>query len=423
MVEYYKKAAILMGFGTFSDAADYALILMAIPLLIPAFRIGGYEVTWIVSIPWAVTLVASVIMGPFADRYGRKPCFIIGNLVAGISYLTAIFATNWIHFVVARSIAMATIPLTKALTVAILSESAPPEKRQTWISISGFIEDAGLTTFSVLLALTPVFPWITWQLMVAYLCALDIIVSIIGIFVLKESEVWLERRRLIKEGKIPKEEVKTSWRSLFSRETRIKYLLAWLLTMVYAPVGLMAASGGYATYFQTAILQWSPSLIGIVGIASSIIRAFIRGSFGPLADKIGRLNTMIAITVPAMVCSVLAWHTPVIVGVGMTLPVILFYFINAQIGGFIGSPMEDVPRTFLAESVPTLARGTAGASVDVLRGLMNFIASTSVGLLALVIAPWTAYSLPPIIGGILGLLLAFTAKKKGFETKGKILKE
>ncbi|MEM2455293.1 MAG: MFS transporter [Candidatus Bathyarchaeia archaeon] len=423
MVEYYKKAAILMGIGTFSDAADYAVVLMTMPLLIPAFKLTGYEVTWIVSIPWAVTLIASIIMGPFADRYGRKPCFIIGNLVAGISYLSAIFATHWIHFVIARSIAMATIPLTKALTVAILSESAPPEKRQTWISISGFIEDAGLTTFSVLLALSGVFPWISWQLMVTYLCILDIIVSIAGIFILKESEVWLERKKLIKEGKIPKEEVKTSWRSLFSSEVRTKYILAWLLTMVYAPVGLMAASGGYATYFQTVFLKWSPSLIGILGILSSVIRACIRGSFGPLADKIGRLNTMIVITLPAMICSILAWHTPVIIGVGMTLPVILFYFFNSQIGAFTGSPMEDVPRTFLAESVPTLARGTAGASVDVLRGLMNFIASTSVGLLALIIPPWTAYSLPPIIGGILGLALAFTAKKKGFETKGKILKE
>jgi hypothetical protein len=130
---------------------------------------------------------------------------------------------------------------------------------------------------------------------------------------------------------------------------------------------------------------------------------------------------MIVITVPAMICATLAWHTPVIIGVGMTLPVIAFYFINSQIGGFTGSPMEDVPRTFLAESVPTLARGTAGASVDVLRGLMNFIASTSVGLLAVIIAPWIAYSIPPILGGIVGLALAFTAKRKGFETKGKVL--
>ncbi|MEO0251296.1 MAG: MFS transporter [candidate division WOR-3 bacterium] len=424
LVEYWKKAAVVMGLGTWTDAMDFAVIMYAVAMLVSEWKLTPVETTWLLTtfgVGGYISMLLNFVTGPLIDAIGRKKMWVIGNLIAGIAYLGASTAPNWFVLTFWRLLGVLTLAFTLPAFYTLMPEEVPADKRQTIIALAGILNMVGVLNINLFLALTGVFPWLTWRIMAAYVGFADLLLAILGLIILREPPLWQERRKLIKEGKIPKEESKVSYREILSGEMRKKWLVAVLVPLCFSMTGIATVTNMYLSYFQAAILKWSPAIIGVIGLIGTIVGAITRMLMGPISDRVGRLNTIIIFAIPSAVACVLLWNTPNIVGIGEHLPVVAFYMIMSIIFGLGTSAQEDTGRTYISEVVPARARGTSQSLLQALKTIVLTPLQTAAGLLAAVISPTVAYGTFPLIGFILGVAGAIAAKKMGLETRGKIL--
>jgi MFS family permease len=425
-MEYWKKASILLGFGSFTDVIDFAVLYTALTLLIPVLGLGPYEMALIFSIPTYVGLGGSVVSGPLVDKFGRKKMWIFGNLLAGFAYLFGVWlCRSWFDLVIIRCVGVLGQGITLITYFTWLPEIIPPERRQTAMGLVGMLNTAASISLSGLLALTGIFPWLGWQHFFAYAALLDIIVVIIGIFVFKESEMWLQRKKMRSEGveEGAKVEKRLSYKALFSQQWRGKLVVGLLIGLIYSMFGIITASGNaYGTHFTVTVMQYPPWLIGVLGIIGYPIALFYRPFIGYVSDKLGRLKNLLLFSVIGIPAAILYAYTPVLIGVGPQLHVIVWAMLWGSISAFGGSAQEDTGKLVLSENIPTTARASAHGLLELIKGIV-------LGSIGLVIAPIYAMNpslgiaFSPLIGFVLGIIIVFIAMRMGMESKGRRLEE
>jgi len=422
MVEYWKKAAIVLGVGTWSDSLDFGVLMTALTLLIVPWGLGPIELSLISAIPTYIGLGASLIIGPLVDFFGRKRMWIIGNSLPGLAYLIGAFiCRTWVDLMIVRIFGVLGTGWTIATYFSWLPEILPADKRQRVMGAVGMLQILAGMTLSALLALTAIFPWINWQIMFIWAAIWDLAVVILGAFVLKESELWLERRKLAKEKAAAAVEVETrmSYRALFTRKWAGRVIIGLLIGLTYSMFGLFTASG-VASHWSIVILKFEPWLLGILGLIGTPIVAVYRPIVGLVSDKIGRLKNLLLFNLIGLPAAILGALTPVIVGVGMHLHVIAYSFILGQIAGLMSSGQEDTGKLVLSELVPTTARATAHSLLELIKGLVLGTVTMITGIVYS-FNPILGMMFPAILGSIVGLSVVSIAIRLGYETKGKML--
>lgn len=417
-MEYWKKATIVMGLGSWSDGMDNVIIGHIIPILAAIWRLTPIEVGLIMGITAFGSLIAAFIVGPIADLIGRKWSWVIGNLLTGVFYALRMISTDWWFFALMGVGAGLFTSMSMVSFGALLPEELPPEKRQTIFSYASALGTVGALNSSLLVLLAGIFPAFTWQNILLYIAVWNFIVAILGAIVLKESRLWLERRKLIREGKIERESRLPLSRFL-TKELRTRFLL---VIIVSTCSGLAFGTLGFRAFFESNIMRWSLVTIGAVGIVMTIGGTISKLVFGRLSDRIGRLNTFIVINVMAIIGALVFWHTPFILGVGEYLPIIAFYtfFFIVWVWGFNGE--GDVEMVWTSELFPTAIRGSAQSLRGIFSTLLRFFSESISGFLALFLWLGTAYSMFTIIGSAIIIITILAAKKLGLETKGMVLK-
>lgn len=419
-MEYWKKAAIITALGQFSDAADTGVIMMAIPILIALMHLGPIEVGWLGGAFTFGTATGGLISGPLVDIVGRKKIWCAGNIIAGISYFASTISTNWVMLAIFRYIAGFTVGSCYAAYFALIPEEMPPDKRATISGLSFTLNTCGILLCSTMLALTAFYPWITWQFMVMVVGAVDLFVGLLGIVMLREPPIWLERRRLLKEGKLPKEK-QAGLKTVLNPEVRKKFIIAELVGMSFGFATLVGLGGGGGTFYQATMLKFDAFTIGMIGNIGTVVNVILVALTGAIADKKGRLKTILTIGLVSLVTGQLMLYTPYIVGVGTSLIVVAFYFIMYQLWQWSARPLEAPTRVWIAETVPTSIRGFASGMTDFLKSLISSIGSVVAGYFAAAVGLAMGYALPLLIGNILALIFVGIALKAGLETRGKVL--
>jgi MFS family permease len=169
------------------------------------------------------------------------------------------------------------------------------------------------------------------------------------------------------------------------------------------------------------VLQLSPATVGVVYIIATLINVVQVAGTGRLGDKIGRLNTILVVGIISLIASQLLFRTPYFVGVGESISVIAFSTIMYCLWVWAERPLDSPVRVWVAEVIPTAARGSVQGILDFVKSLIGSVLSIAVGYLAAAIGVIEGYSLMPLFGGIFGLAVVTMLKRKGFETKGKAL--
>jgi EmrB/QacA subfamily drug resistance transporter len=132
---------LAMCVGTFMIQLDVTIVNVALPSIQRSLRTtpGGLE--WVIS-AYALALAAFIpVGGALGDRYGRKRIFLIGVTVFALGSIACALSRSDAALIGSRGLQGVGGAAVLALTLSIISETFPAERRAgaigTWAAISG----------------------------------------------------------------------------------------------------------------------------------------------------------------------------------------------------------------------------------------------------------------------------------------------
>jgi MFS family permease len=411
MVEYWKKAAVVGGLGAWSDAMDSLLMAHTIGMISATWRLGPEIVGILVGV-WGIgSVISAIISGPIIDAFGRKKTWVLANAITGIIYIYLAMAPNEWYFMAGRLLT-GIFALMSTLAALYIYEEAPKDRRGFAAGVSGALGLLGALNSSGMLIVASV-TGIGWRGIYWYGVAWNFFVAILGLVALKESSLWLERKKLMAEGKISKQRV--PFRQLFAPETRRRFVLSALVYVCIAT--LLGLPINFRSYLELTVLQFPYELTGALGIVMTLVGTVGAFVWPRLSDKIGRVKTLIAISIVGLIGAQLCFRTNILVGVGATLPVIAFYLLFWCVWVFGWNGGTNTERAWSSELFPTSIRGTATSLRTIIGGLFAAFSQMITGFLAAYLGGlMTVYWLLTAIGGIGAILLLWLGRAP--ETKG-----
>ena len=125
----------------FMTALDNLVVVTALPQIQKDLGASLTQLEWVVNaytLTFAVLLLTGAALG---DRFGRKILFIIGLSIFTVASVIAALSTGTEMLIVARAIQGLGAAIVTPLTLTILAEDTPPEKRGAilgaWGGIAG----------------------------------------------------------------------------------------------------------------------------------------------------------------------------------------------------------------------------------------------------------------------------------------------
>jgi EmrB/QacA subfamily drug resistance transporter len=115
--------------GVFAGALDLGVLSPALPALSVAFGVGAREIAWVFTLYLLANVVAIPITAQLADRYGRRPIYILCVAVFAAGSVLAILAPNFAVFLVARAIQAAGAGGIFPVATAAIADVIPQERR------------------------------------------------------------------------------------------------------------------------------------------------------------------------------------------------------------------------------------------------------------------------------------------------------
>lgn len=343
----------------------YDLILYTF-LLIPIgeeLHFSNLQLSYVQGASLAATAIGGVAFGILADLYGRKRVlqwtiltYSIGTFLCGISsnlYLLLLF----------RIITGLGVGGEWATGQTYVGEAFPPKVRGRYGAFMQTGAPLGIALASIIGGfVTPVIGWRA-SFMVSVLPALLVV------FIRKhlpESDIWLQRKKLVAEGSLSETFARSEWGNkfllLFSKQFRKMFILALVLA-------IFDMSAYWFTY------TWMPGYLyqqRQFSIAKSALWMLITQtggflgyfSFGFVADKLGRrpaYSIYSVIMAIGLVMITLLWNVVV-----QYPPVILSFMFLV---GF-GTGMFGGYGPLFSEIFPTKIRNTAmGSAFNLARGV------------------------------------------------------
>jgi EmrB/QacA subfamily drug resistance transporter len=95
---------LTLGLGVFAGALDLGVLSPALPALSRAFGVVTGDLSWIFTIYLLVNVAAIAIAGALADRYGRRPIYMLSMSVFAVGSVVTIAAPSFEYFLAGRAI-------------------------------------------------------------------------------------------------------------------------------------------------------------------------------------------------------------------------------------------------------------------------------------------------------------------------------
>lgn len=314
---------------------DNAFLGLALPEIIKDTNWNVAAIGYVVTGGFAMAVIAGLIVGPLADKYGRRRLIQIVMLFTGIfSGLTAIVGVFW-QFAVVRFLsgtALAEGPLGDAL----LAEEAPPRFRGLLIGIA----QAGNPLGNALAGMIAVFVlpagW-RWLFVVAFLPALF---GVLAFNFVRESKSFQGRERV---SKAP-----GAYRSLAGAEHRLHFgMVSVFMFFTIAAFGILLVFG---PLYMTELGKFTPVHAAAVFAGAQWAALVAQIAFGWLSDRFpGKWLMFLCVAVGALsLLSIpMVYHNTL----ALTAAIVVATF-------FIQGTYGVVPR-YMADSFPTAIRASA----------------------------------------------------------------
>ncbi len=279
--------------GYMFDAMDIFLLAVSMPYILKDLMISPADGGLLATGTMIGVGLSSLIVGWFADNYGRRKTLFWSLVLFGVLTAAIFFATTWMQILILRFLAGLGLGGVWSIIVAYIAETWPAHQRGRAASfvLSSFPVGAGLASYLA----SVIIPSFGWHAL--FLTGAGAVVAAIYFwFFVPESEVWEQQKKNQKSNE------KVSIGEIFSSGLAGNTIFATL-----------AASCGLIAYWGCS--TWLPSfLIKERGLPPETAFHFFvilnigmfvgYNVFGYLADKIGRQKAIMlsffgtAVTLP-----------------------------------------------------------------------------------------------------------------------------
>lgn len=120
---------LTLGLGVFAGALDLGVLSPALPALGATFGVGPRELAWVFTLYLLANVVAIPVMTKLADRYGRRPIYILCVAIFAAGSVLAIVAPTFGVFLTARAIQAAGAGGIFPVATAAIADRVPAERR------------------------------------------------------------------------------------------------------------------------------------------------------------------------------------------------------------------------------------------------------------------------------------------------------
>lgn len=355
----------------------YDLILYTF-LLIPIgkeLHFSNVMLSYVLGASLTATAVGGVIFGILSDRYGRKSVLQWTILTYSVGTFLSGIASSFVLLIVFRIITGFGVGGEWATGQTYIGEAFPPNVRGRYGAFMQTGAPVGIALASIIGGFAA--PAIGWRACFF----ISVLPALLVVFIRKrlpESDMWVERKRLVTEGAIRKESLETEkgnkFLMLFSRTYRGIFIQSLILAILDMSAYWFTYSWlpGYLHQERQFSITKS-ALWMLVTQAGGFLGYF---TFGFVADRFGRrpaYSVYSCVMALGLVMITLMWNVVVVYP-----PVILGFMFLV---GF-GTGMFGGYGPLFSELFPTTIRSTAmGSAFNLARGV-QFLTPVIIAVIA-----------------------------------------
>jgi MFS family permease len=347
----------------FYDLILYTFLLMPIG---NELHLSNLDLSYVLGASLTATALGGVMFGILADRYGRKRVLEWTILTYSIGTFLCGLAPNFFILLFFRVVTGIGVGGEWATGQTLIGETFPPKMRGRYGAFMQTGAPVGVALASIIGGfVTPLIGWRS-SFMISVLPALLVV------FIrrkLPESDMWLERKKLLDAGLLPKgtaeSERANQFVLLFSKQFRKTFLFALILA-------IFDMSAYWFTYswlpgYLHQQRQFSMAKSGLWMLVTQTGGFLGYFTFGFVADKLGRrpaYTIYSVIMALGLVMITLMWDVVVIYPAVILAFMFLVGFGTGMFGGY--GPL-------FSELFPTKIRNTAmGSAFNLARGVQFF---------------------------------------------------
>lgn len=340
----WKIAFIFAFLALLVDGADLMLLSYSLSSLIAEFGLTSVEAGMLGSFTLAGMAIGGILGGWACDRFGRVRVVVLSILLFSILTCGLGFTRSYVEFATLRFFASLGLGSLYIASNTLMAEYVPTKYRTT---VLGTLQ-AGWTVGYIVATLLAgwLIPDHGWR-MLFYVAAIPILIAVLMHFLVPEPASWQENR-LKKASVAQKVNTPSTWKIIFQDKRNRNMFILWALTAGFLQFGYYGVNNWMPTYLESELgLKFKEMTSYMVGTYAAMIFGKILAGY--MADKVGRRST----------------YAFGAIGTAIFLPIIVFYNSPANIlyllvtFGFLYGIPYGVNATYMAESFPTLIRGTA----------------------------------------------------------------
>ncbi len=366
-----------LALGVFAGALDLSVLSPALPALGRAFTVQTGDLAWIFTLYLLVTVVSIAVAGSMADRFGRRPIYLICISLFAAGSIVAILAPNYPVFLIARAIQALGAGGIFPVATAAIGDVVPPARRGAALGIVaatwGFAAVIGPTIGGLITH------YVSWR----YIFVLNLpLAAIVFAMALKEVPANAPRQRgaldvvglvllcggllALMDGLISSEVVMglagvallvgfAFWeRSARNPIVPLEILRTPQLVRTYAlevVIGILEGSLFFIPAVLVAAEGLSAAAAGFVAALGAFMFVLVIPASGRALDRIGSRDVLLAGTIVSeigLALFALGFNS-------LPVAVIAIVIAGAGFGGLLGAPT----RYIVTNETPQHARATA----------------------------------------------------------------
>lgn len=346
--------------GALIESMELNLLSFPMRDLAGSFGVTNQQVVAAITAQSLASIVGGFLFGWIADRYGRKPSYILFTATYSLAAIVGSTLTDFDTFVITRVIAGVAMGGAFGVLFAMFAESWKSRKRGFMGSVlqAMFIAGQLLTQIILFTTLSTLGSDAGWRVGFAAIGVGCLGIAVAAYFWLPESKLWQASRAARQDTTAPPPAADSG------DDLRGKRLAWGAVFLTICTTGVFAASYSYITFAPTFLREALGVSLGMSTVILTIGTLLGIGSyivFGVLSDRVGRRrSTVYACLVGVAGFGAFAFWSTGSVTVG----------IVALMGTAIGYAGFGVLGTWISEFYPTRFRALgSNATYYVARGL------------------------------------------------------